>query len=27
LIGSLAVFIHDLNQSLAALKLELDGSL
>jgi Na+/melibiose symporter-like transporter len=25
LIGSLAVFIHDLNQSLAALKLELDG--
>jgi hypothetical protein len=27
LIGSLVVFIHDLNQSLAALKLELDGSL
>jgi hypothetical protein len=27
LIGSLAVFIHDLNQSLAALKLELDGSM
>ena len=26
LIGSLVVFIHDLNQSLAALKLELDGN-
>ena len=25
LIGSLVVFIHDINQSLAALKLELDG--
>jgi hypothetical protein len=27
LIGSLVVFIHDLNQSLAALKLELEGRL
>jgi hypothetical protein len=27
LIGSLVVFIHDLNQSLAALKLELQGNL
>jgi len=27
LVGSLVVFIHDLNRSLAALKLELDGSL
>ena len=26
LAGSLAVFIHDINQSLAALRLELDGS-
>jgi len=25
LIGSLVVFIHDINQSLAALKLELEG--